>query len=169
MKKELFVVDRIKIGESFYLNLLLEKDMNLKELYECYIQVFIQLDETRVYKKTQKIRFVIKDKIITFDKLMHIVVKLLEETKKIIEAIDSGVNLTQEFYLETPGIDNVPIETRKELKKQVANITEYQLQPFIIKLYTILTSYKGTDTLQQRKFKEMIKNQEYLRNMKGMF
>lgn len=169
MKKELFIVDRIKIGESFYLNLLLEKDMSLKELYECYIQVFIQLDETRVYKKTQKVRFVIKDKIITFDKLMHIVVKLLEETKKIIEAIDSGVNLTQEFYLETPGIDNVPVETRKELKKQVANITEYQLQPFIIKLYTILTSYKGTDTLQQRKFREMIKNQEYLRNMKGMF
>ena len=74
--------------------------------------------------------------------------------------LDSGINLTPDFYLKFPGLDNTNIEVRKEIKKSIGNITEYKLQPFIIKLYTILTSFKGTDTLQKRKYKKMIEHQE---------
>lgn len=165
-----FIVEKIEIASGIFINLLLAKDMNLRELVECYIQVEIILDEVhKVFRKTEKLRFVIKDKIISFEALMNNVQKLLKETIKTIEAIDSGINLTQEFYLETPGIDNTPIEIRKELKKAIANINEYKLQPYIIKLYTILTSYKGTDTLQQRKYQKMIEDQEYMiRQQKGL-
>ena len=162
MDKELFIVDTITIEENIHLNLLLEKDMNLRELCECYIQIFIDLEKGKNYKKTKKIRFVTKDKIITLDKLMHEILILLQDTSKVIEALNSGINLTQEFYLETPGIDNSSIEIRKDLQKSIGNINEYKLQPYIIKLYTILTSYKGTDTLQQRKYQKMIEDQEYM-------
>ena len=164
-----FVVKKIEIQKDLFINLLLAKDMNLRELIECYIQIEAVLDDTREFKKTKKIRFVTKDKIINFDTLIKHVMELLKESIKIIEAIDSGVNLTQDFYLEVPGIDNSSVEVRKELKKSIANINEYKLQPYIIILYTILTSYKGTDTLQQRKYQKMIEDQEYMRNMKGMF
>ena len=162
MGKELFIVDTITIEENIHLNLLLEKDMNLRELCECYVQIFIDLENGKNYKKTKKIRFVIKDKIITLDRLMHETLILLQDATKVIEALNSGINLTQEFYLETLGIDNSPIEIRKDLQKSIENINEYKLQPYIIKLYTILTSYKGTDTLQQRKYQKMIEDQEYI-------
>lgn len=169
MQKELFVVDSIPLIENCYLNLLLEKDMNLRELFECYIQIYIKIDSDKKYQKTQKLRFVIKDKIISFDTVMRTVLNLLKETIKTIEALNSGINFFSSFYLEVPGLDNTPVIIRKELKKSIENITEYKLEPYIIKLYTILTSYKGTDTLQQRKYKKMIENQEYMMRYKGEF
>lgn len=157
---DLFIVDSISIAPKISLNLLFEKEMNFRELIECYIQIEIPLDETRVFKRTKKLRYVYEDKIISFDKLMNFINRLLREVVEILEALDSGINLSPDFYLKFPGLDNVNIEVRKEIKKSIGNITEYKLQPFIIKLYTILTSFKGTDTLQKRKYKKMIEHQE---------
>jgi len=158
--KDLFLVETIVIAPKISLNLLFEKEMNLRELIECYIQVEIPIDETRTFKRIKKLRYVYEDKIISFDKLMDFINRLLREVIEIIEAVDSGINLTPDFYLKFPGLDNTNIEIRKEIKKSIGNITEYKLQPFIIKLYTILTSFKGTDTLQKRKYKKMIEHQE---------
>lgn len=160
MNHELFLVEQINIAPNISLNLLFEKQMNLRELVECHIQIEIQLDDTRFYKKTRKLRYVYEDKIISFDRLMSFINKLLEDIISTVEAIDSGINLSPDFYLRYPGLDNTSVEVRKELKKSIGNITEYKLQPFIIKLYTILTSFKGTDTLQKRKYKKMIESQE---------
>lgn len=160
MNHDLFLVEQINIAPNISLNLLFEKQMNLRELVECYIQISIQLDDTRFYKKTKKLRYVYEDKIISFDRLMNFINDFLEDVINIIEAVDSGINLSPDFYLKYPGLDNTSVEIRKELKKSIGNITEYKLQPFIIKLYTILTSFKGTDTLQKRKYKKMIESQE---------
>lgn len=156
----LFIVETIKIAPKISLNLLFEKEMNLRELIECCIQVEIPLQDNTTFKRTKKLRYVYEDKIISFDKLMNFIIKLLKEVVEIIEAIDSGINLSPDFYLKYPGLDNSDIEIRKDIKKSIGNITEYKLQPFIIKLYTILTSFKGTDTLQKRKYKKMIEHQE---------
>lgn len=164
MTIDLFQVSHIEIEENFFINLLLEKDMNLRELIYCYLQIEVLLGSDRKFQKTKKIRFVNNDKLINFDRLMTIIQNLLKSTITIIDSLNAGINLTKEFYLEIPGLDNTPVEIRKELKKSIENITEYKLQPFIIKLYTILTSYKGTDTLQKRKYKKMIEAQEEAMN-----
>ena len=156
----LFIVETIEIAPKISLNLLFEKEMNLRELIECCIQVEIPLQDNTTFKRTKKLRYVYEDKIISFDKLMNFIIKLLKEVVEIIEALDSGINLSPDFYLKYPGLDNSDIEIRKEIKKSIGNITEYKLQPFIIKLYTILTSFKGTDTLQKRKYKKMVEHQE---------
>ena len=156
----LFIVETIEIAPKISLNLLFEKEMNLRELIECCIQIEIPLQDDTTFKRTKKLRYVYEDKIISFDKLMNFIIKLLKEVIEIMEALDSGINLSPDFYLKYPGLDNSDIEIRKEIKKSIGNITEYKLQPFIIKLYTILTSFKGTDTLQKRKYKKMIEHQE---------
>ena len=158
--KDLFLVESILIAPKISINLLFEKEMNFQELIESYIQVAIELDEERIFKRTKKLRYVYDDKIISFDNLMNFINKLLQEVIEIIQAIDSGINLSSDFYLQFPGLDNIDIEIRKDIKKSIGNITEYKLQPYIIKLYTILTSFKGTDTLQKRKYKKMIEHQE---------
>ena len=157
---ELFIVEQINIAPKISLKLLFEKNMNFRELIECYIQAQVQLDDTRVFKITKKLRYVYNDKIISFDNLMIFINQLLKEITDTLDAIDSGINLSPDFYLKYPGLDNTDIEVRKDIKKSIENFTEYKLQPYIIKLYTILTSFKGTDTLQQRKYKKMIENQE---------
>lgn len=156
----LFIVETIKIAPKLSLNLLFEKEMNLRELIECCIQIEIPLQDDTIFKRAKKLQYVYDDKIISFDKLMDFIIKLLKEVVEILEAIDSGINLSPDFYLKYPGLDNSNIEIRKEIKKSIGNITEYKLQPYIIKLYTILTSFKGTDTLQKRKYKKMIEHQE---------
>ena len=57
MNHELFLVEQINIAPNISLNLLFEKQMNLRELVECHIQIEIQLDDTRFYKKTRKFNF----------------------------------------------------------------------------------------------------------------
>ena len=155
----LFLLDTISIASGINLNILFDKEMNYRELIECYIQIEILLDDNS-FKRTKKLRYVYEDKIISFDRLMNFVTSFLKEMVETIEAIDSGINLSPEFYLRYPGLDNTSIEIRKEIKKSIGSITEYRLQPYIIKLYTILTSFKGTDTLQKRKYKKMIEHQE---------
>ena len=106
---DLFIVDSISIAPRISLNLLFEKEMNFRELIECYIQVEIPLDENRVFKRTKKLRYVYEDKIISFDKLMSFINRLLREIIEILEALDSGINLTPDFYLKFPGLDNTNI------------------------------------------------------------
>ena len=129
----LFIVETIEIAPKISLNLLFEKEMNLIELIECCIQIEIPLQDGTTFKRTKKLRYVYEDKIISFDKLMNFIIKLLKEVIEIIEALDSGINLSLDFYLECPGLNNSDIEIRKEIKKSIGNITEYKLQPFIIK------------------------------------
>jgi len=156
----LFLLEKIPLIENINLNLLFDKEMNLRELVDAYIQIEAQLNEKETYKITKKLRYVYEDKIISFDRLLNFVIKFLNEIIYQIEAIDSGLNLSPEFYLNFPGLSNVNIKIRKNLKKSIGNITEYKLQPYIIKLYTILTSYKGTDILQKKKYQKMIEAQE---------
>ena len=155
-----FLVDQIFITPQISINLLFDKDMNYRELIECYIRIAVQLEKDKVLKRTKKLRYVYDDKIISFDNLMTFIIKLLKEITDILDALDSGINLSPDFYLKYPGLDNTDINIRKEIKKSIENITEYKLQPYIIKLYTLLTSFKGSDTLQKRKYKKMIENQE---------
>lgn len=156
----LFLVETISIAPRISLNLLFEKEMNLRELIECYIQVEIPLGEDNsAFKRTKKLRYVYEDKIISFDRLMSFILKLLKEIVETIEAVDSGLNLST-IQLNLQKFSEIDIEIRKEIKRSIENINEYKLQPFIIKLYTILTSFKGTDTLQKRKYKRMIEHQE---------
>ena len=165
--QDLFIIESIEYTPEVFFNLLFDKDMNLRELVEAYLQIKIKLDEHRSFIKTKKFRYVVKDKIITFDKLLNLCIELIRETIQVIKALDTGINLVSDFYLEVPGLDNTPVEIRKALKRTLENINEYKLQPYIIKLYTILTSYKGTDTLQQRKYQKMIEDQEYAMKYRG--
>jgi hypothetical protein len=160
MNHDLFIVEEIFIAPKISISLLFEKNMNYRELIECYIRIKVQLEESKSFKIIKKLRYVYNDKIISFDNLMIFINQLLKEVTDTLDAIDSGINLSPDFYLKYPGLDNSDIEIRKDIKKSIGNITEYKLQPYIIKLYTILTSFKGTDTLQQRKYKKMIENQE---------
>ena len=157
---DLFIVDTVELSDTIKIHLMFEKDMNLTELVECYIQIEINLDSEHTFKDTQKIRYVYKDKLIGFDKLLTQIMQQIEKITKILDAIDSGLNLSSKIYLEVPGLDQTDISVRRSIKRSLGNFNEYKLQPYIIKLYTILTSYKGTDTLQQRKFKKMIEAQE---------
>lgn len=160
MNHDLFIVEEIFIAPKISISLLFEKNMNYRELIECYIRIKVQLEESKSFKIIKKLRYVYNDKIISFDNLMIFINQLLKEVTDTLDAIDSGINLSPDFYLKYPDLDNSDIEIRKDIKKSIGNITEYKLQPYIIKLYTILTSFKGTDTLQQRKYKKMIENQE---------
>ena len=154
--KNTFLVDSIEIAPSIFIDFLLDKEMNYRELIEGDIQIRIELENVTYLKRSKRLRYVYEDRIIDFDRLMNFIKSLLKEITEVIEAIDSGFPLT---FMGQP-LSNVHIEIRKEVKKSIENLTEYKLQPYIIKLYTLLTSFKGSDTLQKRKYKEMIKHQE---------
>ena len=52
---DLFIVDTVELSDTIKIHLMFEKDMNLTELVECYIQVEINLDSEHTFKDTQKI------------------------------------------------------------------------------------------------------------------
>ena len=51
---DLFIVDTVELSDTIKIHLMFEKDMNLTELVECYIQVEINLDSEHTFKDTQK-------------------------------------------------------------------------------------------------------------------
>ena len=157
--KEIFLLESISITPQISINLLFDKDMNYRELIECYIEIQINLEE-ETFKRIKKLRYVFNDRIISFDRLVNFIQNFLKEITEIIEAIDSGINLSSEFYSKFKSLNNSNIQLRKEIKTSIEELSEYKLQPYIIKLYTLLTSYKGTDILQKKKYQKMIESQE---------
>lgn len=158
--EQLFIAEAIQITPNIAIEILFDKEMNYRELVECYIRIVISLKQNKKYKETKKLRYVYEDRIISFDSLMIFTTTFLKNVIHTIEAIDSGINLTSSLYLNSININDFDTETRKLLKKSIEEITEYKLQPYIIKLYTVLTSFKGSDTVQKRKYKKMIEHQE---------
>lgn len=152
----MFVVASSKISSDIYLDLKFSKEMNLRELIDCELCLRVVLNEELSISRGLPLRYVFKDKMISFEELMDKIKELINILIQEIRAINSGINLTPNFYINIPGIDNTDIEIRREIIKTLENINEYKLQSNVIEIYTILTSYKGTDQLQKKKFEKMI-------------
>lgn len=152
MEDQLFLVKSIELEPKVILHVLFDKEMNYRENDSCYFKLEIECNEDVKYSEITKTRFVYKDTS-PIEPIVNDVIELIQKVKKSVEAIDTGLNLIDDFYINFPGLSNSSIEVRREIKRSLGNITEYKLKPFIIELYTsVLIQYKGSDTLQYRKY-----------------
>lgn len=160
MQKELFIAKTINFSSDLRLDLLFDKEMKPEENVKCWFRITANLDKGRTFSKTSELTYVVEDRMVSIPKIKEEVYNLIQETINSLDALDQGINSLSSFYLETPGIDSDPVEVRKAIKKTLENITKYILEPYIIELYIVLVHYKGTDTLQKRKFEKMIEAQQ---------
>lgn len=161
MKKEYFLAKSLELTKDVYLDLLFDKNQKIEELVECKFIIRVCLHDNQNCKLSFNCKYVNEDKMIPIDEITSLVKTHIDKMNQLIESVDSGINLTDNFFLEQPSIVSSSIDIRRELRRSLQNITEYKLQPFIIDLYnSVLIKYKGTDTLQKRKFKKMLEAQE---------
>ena len=161
MKKEYFLAKTIKLIKDTTLAVYFDKTQNFKEMVECKLELKVKIAENQYVQREFNCRYVTEDKMISIDELSDLIIKELRELVKLVESVDSGINQLPFFTLEQQNLSSLPIDVRKEIKRQLQNISEYKLKPFIMDLYnSVLVKYKGTDTLQKRKFKKMIESQE---------
>ena len=161
MSKHLFVVKSRELFKNFFLEILFDKEMNLDENIYCWFRIRSELKDKKIFQKTKKVRFVVEDKMVSIETLSQEINKLISDAIKTLEALERGLNCIHDFYLQTPEVDNSLIKIPIDLKEALQNINEYKLQPYIIDLYTtVLVHYKGSDTLQKRKYEKMIEAQE---------
>lgn len=154
-----FEAGRTRITPDIYISINYPKELNLRELTSCTLIIVNQINYEFI-KIEKEIQYVYQDQIISFDQLLIEVKKLIQELIIKLRALDSGINLLEDYYISQPGINNCDIEVKNSIIKALENLSDYKLQPYVMELYTILTSYKGSDTLQQRMFKKMIENIE---------
>ena len=158
----MFVAGESTLSKDTVIQVLMPKDMNLREQVDCTLRILVYIDEKHTLKELKALRYINQDRLITLPELKDIVKDMLRIIKEKIKAIASGINLLPEFYLEVPSIDNQNITVKGSILRGLEAIDEYSLEASLISIYTTLTSYKGTDTLQQRKFKRMIESIEYM-------
>ena len=158
----MFVAGESILSKDTIIQVLMPKNMNLREQVECVLRILVFIDEKHTLKETRSLRYVYQDKLITLPELKDAAKDMLRVVEEKIKAIASGINLLPEFYLEVPDIDNQNITVKGSILRGLEAIDEYSLEASLISIYTTLTSYKGTDTLQQRKFKRMIESIEYM-------
>lgn len=158
----MFVAGESILSKDTVIQVLMPKDMNLREQVDCTLRILVYIDEKHTLKELKALRYINQDRLITLPELKDVVKDMLRIIKEKIKAIASGINLLPEFYLEVPSIDNQNITVKGSILRGLEAIDEYSLEANLISIYTTLTSYKGTDTLQQRKFKRMIESIEYM-------
>lgn len=158
----MFVAGESTLSKDTVIQVLMPKDMNLREQVDCTLRILVYIDEKHTLKELKALRYINQDRLITLPELKDVVKDMLRIVKEKIKAIASGINLLPEFYIEIPGIDNEDIYVKGSILRGLEAIDEYSLEANLISIYTTLTSYKGTDTLQQRKFKRMIESIEYM-------
>ena len=158
----MFVAGESTLSKDTVIQVLMPKDMNLREQVDCTLRILVYIDEKHTLKELKALRYINQDRLITLPELKDVVKDMLRIIKEKIKAIASGINLLPEFYLEVPDIDNQNIIVKGSILRGLEAIDEYSLEASLISIYTTLTSYKGTDTLQQRKFKRMIESIEYM-------
>lgn len=161
MEKEYFLAKTFELLKDVTLAVYFDKNQNFEEMFECKLELKIKIAEDQYVQREFNCRYVTEDKMIAIDELMKLIMKELKELIKLVESVDSGLNQLPFFTLEQQHLSSMPIDVRRDLKRALQNVTEYKLQPFIIDLYnSVLVKYKGTDTLQKRKFQKMIEAQE---------
>ena len=161
MIHHLFIAKSEELTKNVFLEVLFDKEMNLEEVVECYLRIKVVLPDNKKCQEVKKFRYVYKDTMVGIEELVQAVEDLLGTVLKTIEALDVGINLLEDFFLIHPGLDNSDIEVQKETRRALANLTQFKLFPYIIDLYnSVLVKYKGSDTLQQRKYEKMIQAQE---------
>ena len=154
-----FEAGRTRIIDSTYISINYPKELNLRELTTCTLIIISQID-CEFIKIHREVKYVYQDKLISFDLLLNEIKTLIKELIIKLKALDSGINLLEDYYISQPGINNCDVEIKNSIIKALENLSDYKLQPYVMELYTVLTSYKGSDTLQQRIFKRMIESIE---------
>lgn len=158
--EDLFLVSSQEIQPLVKLNVYFDKNMNFRENIKCYFQLEVELADNKFYKVIEDVRYINNDNIVSPDELMKKVYQLVKKVIGIIDSLNSGANNSEGFYVDIPGISDPNLEVRKDLKKSLLAINSFNLYPYIMQLYTeVLVNYKGTDTLQNKKFKKMVEAQ----------
>lgn len=161
MEQEYFLVKTFELAPNVILGVLFHKKTPVEEMVDCKFKISTQIADGQTYEKEFDCRYVIEDNLVSIEVIGDLIYDQIQDIIKTVESIDSGSSLLPFFTIDQESLSSTSIEVRKETKKALRNITKYKLQPYIIDLYhSVLILYKGTDTLQKRKFQKMIEAQE---------